>query len=160
MTKQISLTQGKVAIVDDEDFEWLNQWKWCARKDGPRWYVMRRNCERELVQMHRFILNPQAHLETDHRNGNGLDNRRCNLRSCTRSQNSMNSKKRTGCTSQFKGICWRQDTRKWRARIQFNDKRHNLGCFDNELKAAKAYNKAASRLFGEFARLNVIGEQV
>ena len=159
MPKQIELTQGKVAIVDDEDFEWLNQWKWYAVRRGTIWYAVRtkRLPKRRIIYMHRIIMEPPVDLQIDHQNMDGLDNRRCNLRICTRSQNLMNSKKcHLDHTSRFKGIYWNKRDKKWHARI--GHKGHHIGYFDDELEAAKAYNKIAFKLFGEFARLNVIGE--
>ncbi|GAJ01158.1 unnamed protein product [marine sediment metagenome] len=159
MTKVIALTQGKVALVDDADFEWLNQWKWYAFKD-PRVYYARRNSYENgkvcTIQMHRAILNPPLGSDSDHINGNGLDNRRTNLRVCTHAENCQNRRKPTGCSSRYKGVSWRKRTRKWRAYIWINGRQKQLGCFDEEEEAARAYNKEALEQFREFAQLNVI----
>jgi len=104
MTKTISLSQGKVARVDEEQFEWLNAWKWCAHKGRNTWYAVRRDYSGDkpkMVSMHRLLLGPPPGMETDHRNGDGLDNRRSNLRACTRRQNQMNKRKQTGCMGRF-----------------------------------------------------------
>ena len=104
--KKIELTQGKFALVDDEDFEWLNQWKWYANHLGYTWYVVRSvryDNEVKAILMHRSILNAKIGEEIDHINHNGLDNRKKNLRICTRSQNNMNRNKLRG-TYKYKGV--------------------------------------------------------
>ncbi len=95
-------------------------------------------------------------MDVDHINGNRLDNRKCNLRLATRSQNLQNSRKRTGCSSRFKGVNWLGQNKRWRARIKVFGKEIALGCFISELEAAEAYNKAAKEHFGDFAKLNEI----
>ena len=92
---------------------------------------------------------------TDHRNGNGLDNRRANLRICTLSENRMSSRKREGCSSQYKGIAWDKYRQKWQAYINVDGKRQHLGRFEDEREAARAYDQAAKKRFGNFARLNL-----
>jgi len=159
--KTIPLTQGKFAIVDDDDFNWLNQWKWYAAKDGLSWYVCR---GRLSIKMHREILGLKKGdgKETDHKNGNGLDNRRCNLRICTRAENVRNMQKDNNCTSKYKGVHWqkgeirkgKQYKGKWASQIVYNYKHIYLGLFNNEIDAAFAYDKAAKELFGEFVYLN------
>jgi len=161
MTKTISLSQGKVARVDEEQFEWLNAWKWCAHKGRNTWYAVRRDYSGDkpkMVSMHRLLLGPPPGMETDHRNGDGLDNRRSNLRACTRRQNQMNKRKQTGCMGRFKGVCWSRPKRKWWAYIKISGKQCSLGYFDDDREAALAYNAAALEHFGEFARLNEIAE--
>lgn len=157
--RTIPLTQGKVTIVDDRDFEWLNQWKWCATRTRNLWYAVRAGYShqrRHTIYMHRLILNSPPNLESDHRNGDSLDNRRINLRVCTKARNQMNSHKRTGCSSKYKGVSWHSRNQKWRADIQINGKKCYLGTFANELEAAVIYNSAARKHFGEFARLNIV----
>ena len=150
--KTIPLTQEQFAIVDDEDFDWLNKFKWCAEKNKNTFYAARgRNKKRVL--MHREILNPLPKMQIDHRNGNGLDNRRYNLRVCTDSENKFNQTKR-GCLFRYKGVRLAPKSRRWEARIQFNKKRLSLGLFIIEIDAALAYDKKAKELFGEFARTN------
>ena len=159
MFKTIRLTQGKAAIVDESDFEWLNQWKWFYHNGGYAARSIWENGKNRLLLMHRIILNPPPRMQGDHRNGNRLDNRRCNLRICTRSQQAMNSKKRSGCSSCYKGVMWAADWQKWKAKIKLDGKQRFLGHFDSEQRAARAYNVAARELFGEFARLNIIEEE-
>src|SRR3989304_1115588 len=151
--KRIPLTQARFALVDDEDFEWLNQWKWNAIKSSNTYYAVRMSNRptRKIIRMHRLILNVSPHLDTDHVNHNGLDNTRKNLRSCTGSQNQMNGQKRRG-SSRFKGVYLMGSL--YRAQIRLNGKLHEVGCFDSEIEAAKAYDVKAQKLFGEFANLN------
>lgn len=107
--KKIKLTQGKYAIVDDEDFEWLNQWKWCYCKYVIRDIIL--NKKNKRIYMHRLIMNTPEKMQTDHINGNKLDNRRNNLRICTQSQNNMNRKISKLNTSGYRGIYWDKDNK-------------------------------------------------
>lgn len=162
MSKTIPLTQGRVAIVDDADYEWLSQWRWCVRKRDSTYYAVRGvriNGKVRAIHMHRVIVNPPLDKQIDHINGDGLDNRRCNLRLCTQSQNNMNSRKRNDCSSIYKGVTWHKREQKWHARIKMNGRLRHLGYFRDEDEAAKAYNQTATELFGSFARLNVIREE-
>ena len=157
--KEILLTQGKVALVDDEDFERINQHKWYAYNNhGYQWYARREikkpNGKRTTQCMHRVIMKVKKGQELDHRNHDGLDNRKCNLRICTRAQNSMNRKKQRETSSRYKGVDWLKQRNKWRARIKVNQKSIHLGCFLLEPDAAKAYDAKAKELFGEFAYFN------
>lgn len=159
--KKIKLTQGKFALVDDEDFEYLNQFKWFAIKDKNVWYAKKgiyisEDQSMRSIQMGRFLLNPNKKEIIDHINGNGLDNRRKNLRIVNKSQNSQN--RRINRDKKFKGITKRKDRKNkpFYASITFNKKTISLGYFASEIEAAKAYNEAAIKYFGEFARLNKI----
>ena len=152
--KQIPLTQGKFAIVDDENFEWLNQWKWYF--NSSLGYAVGQ-VDKKKMCMHRVILNVPKGMETDHKNLNKLDNRRCNLRICDRSENNMNHKTRKDSASGYKGVyLTKKDKRvkKWRSTIKIRDKRIFIGNFFSKEEAALAYNQKAKELFGEFARLN------
>jgi hypothetical protein len=157
--KQIPLTQGKFALVDDNDYEELSQCNWCAAWNchTRSFYAQRHsssvNGKRTIILMHRVILGAKSGQESDHRNHDTLDNRRENLRLCTHNENQHNQKPQMGSSS-FKGISWHKLTHKWRAQIQFNASRHHLGCFTDELDAARAYDTAARILFGEFALTN------
>lgn len=155
--KQIPLTQGQYAIVDDEDYEWLNQWKWCAVRDHRTFYAMRtdRTSGRKTnIRMHRQILNVPKGKITDHKNRKGYDNRKHNLRICTYSQSAFNRRSNKNSRSKYKGIHWRKDRKKWSTQIIYNSKTINLGHFISEIEAAKAYDHKAKELFGEFANLN------
>jgi len=153
--KTIQLTQGKVALVDDADYEWLNQYKWHAIKDHNTWYAVRgisRNGSYTTISMHRVILGlePGDKRETDHKNHNGLDNRQDNIRICTHSQNQQNKSLQKNHSSQFKGVRWHKRCNKWQTQIGHK----YLGLFTSEVEAAKAYDAAAKEYFGEFALLN------
>ena len=154
MTKSITLTQGKSVLVDDEDFEKLNQHKWyyhqgyAFRKAGPRIFQV-------SIFMHREIMQTPDGMETDHINGDSLDNRRENLRICTHAENLRNRKMNSGNKSGYKGVYWFSQRGKWRAAITLNGKNVHLGLFTDPADAAKAYDKAAQEHFGEFARTNL-----
>lgn len=150
---------NKFALVDNKDYKWLNQWKWHVCKDSnyARWYVCRGksiNGKMKVILMHRFIMNTPKKMHTDHINHDALDNRRDNLRICTVSQNVCNQRKQPNHTSKYKGVTWHKQNKYWMAQIVCNYKHYYLGCFVNEKDAAKAYNKAAKKQFGEFAHLN------
>jgi len=159
MVKKIGLTQGKYALVDDEDFEKLNQYNWHANRcSSKNWYATRMWKERDdkptTESMHRQIMGAPDNMQVDHINHNGLDNRKCNLRLCTRSQNAYNRKPRPDCSSQYKGVSFHKRYKKWEAYIRVKGKLNHLGSFDDEIDAAQAYNEAAREHFGEFAYLN------
>ena len=158
--KYIPLTQGKYAIVDATNFEIVNQYKWHYHCSG---YAARRGRlgESMVVYLHQMLLayNHTTH-QVDHINCNRLDNRCSNLRIVTRSQNCMNrNKQKTKTSSQYKGVYYCSTEDKWRSVIEFNNKKKHLGRFLTEIEAANAYNNAASELFGQYARLNVIEEE-
>jgi len=159
--KEITLTRGKIALVDDDDFEWLNQWKWYAMWNGRHWYAVRGaysvDGKYHTILMHRVITDAQPSQQVDHKDTNSLNNRRANLRLCTQSQNSANAKKRAGCSSQYKGVHWNKQHSKWQVYVKAHGKQIHLGLFDDEVEAGLAYNDAATEHFGEFARLNRIG---
>jgi hypothetical protein len=159
VTREIQLTRGKVALVDDEDFDWLNQWKWYAQPNvfaGKKAYAQRTqyiSSENKVgVMMHRLIMGATRGLEVDHINGDGLDNRRCNLRLCTRTENARNLRKSKANTSGYKGVS--KYFNKWQARLETNGKQVFVGLFPTIEEAARAYDAKAKELFGEFAGLN------
>lgn len=157
--KEIPLTQGKISIADVEDYEYLNQWKWHALRDGNTYYAIRaipKDGKQTSISMHREILKTPKGMYTDHINMDGLDNRRDNLRICTRSQNQMNSEKHKNNNSGFKGVCWHIGIKKWMAQIKVDKKQICLGYFENKEEAALVYNEAAKKYHGEFAKLNNI----
>lgn len=157
---EIPLTRGKVAWIDDEDWELVSQYKWFARTAGSGIFYANTSLPRNLgnqrcLIMHRLIMNAQPGQIIDHRDGNGLNNQKENLRFCTQMENLQNKHVGYG-TSKYKGVAWYKAYSKWCAEITHNKKRISLGYFDTEEEAALAYNKAALELFGEFASLNFI----
>lgn len=161
MSKTIQLSvHGKigrerhVARVDDEDYEYLMQFSWTAQNtSSPTWYASGR-VNGEHTYMHRIIMNCPRGTIVDHENGDGLDNRRSNLRLSTRSQNTANSLIYSTNTSGFKGVSWNKSMRKWEANISINGKKIYLGVFSDPLEAALSYDTAARELFREFALVN------
>jgi len=154
--KHIALTQGKIAIVDDADYDELAQYKWYAWQHCGTYYAVRntgRKPFQDAEKMHRRIMKAKKGQELDHINHCGLDNRRINLRFCTRSQNMANIRTGRG-SSKYKGVSWDKRNKNWRARIGFNYKQISIGSYKNEVEAAKAYDEQAKILFGEFACLN------
>ena len=158
--KMIPLSQGKFAKVDEDDFERVNQYKWSYINGYAQRAKYRQDGKRRLYGLHRFVmgLSMESDLMVDHINGDKLDNRKVNLRICTKGQNNNNHgpKNRLGKgTSKYKGVSYKGDTvKKWRSRITIGRKEINLGRFDSEEEAARAYNEAAKEHFGEFAWLN------
>ncbi len=153
--KLIGLTRDKFAIVDAEDYEWLCKYKWHASKEGLTSYASSRR-PYGIVSMHRVILNAPPGLVVDHINHNGLDNRKSNMRLCTVAENNRNSRPSTRRNkwSKYKGVSFDKNRNLFIAYIQHNGKKYFLGRFKNETDAAKAYDKKALELFGEFAYLN------
>ncbi len=160
MAKEIQLTQGKVTIVDDSDYDYLNQFKWYADKQGDKYYAVRKslrvNGKYKNQKMHRMIIGEKLDVHTDHINNDTLDNRRCNLRTCTHQQNMWNKPKTKSNTSGYKGVFYLQKRKMYRATITINYKTIYLGTFYLIKQAAMAYNLAAKKYYGEFANLNEI----
>lgn len=162
--KEIELTKGKVALVSDGDFKELSKWKWFASFSGRSWVILSdiwdpKKKNQLSIVMARLIkgLKYKDGKYVDHRNGNTFDNRRSNLRVCTNSQNLMNRGAPKNNTSGFKGVSFNKYTGKWVANIVKNYRQIHLGYYKDKKNAAKAYNKAAFKLFGKFAYLNKVG---
>jgi hypothetical protein len=158
MTKEIPLSKGKVAIVDDCDYEYLSQFKWRAKVSANTCYAVRWtpyvDGKRVFMAMHREILNAPKGMDVDHANGNGLDNRRENIRLCSKAENNCNVDKRTTNTSGYKGVYWNSRMNKWYAKIGVDGQQKYLGSFSRKEDAALAYDRAAPKYHGQFAQLN------
>ena len=151
---QIDLGDGKIALLDAVDYARLSRYKWRLVKGSHTFYAAA-SIGGKRVLMHRAVLFAPKGLICDHKNHDGLDNRRGNLRLCTPSQNNQNRRKLAGCASKHKGVRLSGSTKnKWQARIWLNGIAINLGCFDSELTAGIAYDRMAGKLFGDFAYLN------
>lgn len=160
--KEIQLSRfgknkGKfIALVDDEDFESINQYKWFVMKSRTTIYAARNvrvGGKRTNLRMHWEIMGGKG---VDHKDHNGLNNQKSNLRFCTASENLMNRRKWKNTSSIYKGVCFNKLARKWQANIQTNGKLIHIGLFVSEVDAARAYNEKAIEFFGEFANLNNI----
>jgi hypothetical protein len=155
--KLIPLTQDKFAVVDPQDYPHLSRYKWTAAKSPNTFYAVRSDRDKQ-IRMHRQITGAPPNLVCDHIDHNGLNNRKSNLRLCTRSQNARNQRPQTGRSSKYKGVSWHKLDKRWHARAHSNQITHHLGSFKNELDAAKAYDEKAKELFGKFAYLNFPNE--
>jgi hypothetical protein len=162
--KILPLTQGLNTSLDDEDIEWANQWKWYAKRGGNSFYAYRNsapnlNGTRDSLLLHRELfrrINPDfdTSMEIDHRDGNGLNNQRENLRSATDSKQRHNQTIRTNNTSGFLGVTWNKAVGKFSARVRLNWKRKHVGWFNCPVEAAKARDAAARELHGPFGTYN------
>lgn len=148
---EIPLTQNQVALIDDEDMELVCQYKWYAFWSGRTYYAARGR--KPTVFMHTLIMGRKG---IDHIDMDGLNNCRSNLRFADETQNNANKKKFSGKSSMYKGVT--QVGYKWRAQIQFENRHIHLGYFFEEEDAAIAYDEAAERLFGDYARTNFAGD--
>lgn len=161
--KKIALTQGNFALVDDEDFERLNKFKWHYNKEkrantgyARRHKSIKKDGKRKqiIVSMHTFIMNTPEGFEVDHKDSNGLNNQKSNLRVCKSAQNKKNYPPLKGSSSKYKGVRWHKASNRFVAEIFENGKQKHLGTFKNEIDAAKAYDEKAKEVHGEFAFLN------
>lgn len=150
--KKIPLTQGKYAIVDDSDFAELSKFKWYFR-NGYAVRTMQKGGKKKTVRMHRIIVKTPIGMDTDHINRDKLDNRRNNLRICSRAENVANSF-RSDNTSGFRGIWFNKRLKKWQAGLNKSGKHIYVGIFKNINEAVSAYNKVAVKYFGEFIKPN------
>lgn len=155
LTQRFKDREPIYTMVDDEDYELLNQWSWRYRDNGYTKYVFRTikfKFNYIVIHLHRFLLHTPSHLQVDHIDGNGLNNQKNNIRNCTFKENIRN--KISHGKTNYKGVCY--NGKHIRSVIFVNNKQLHLGYFKTELEAAKAYNIAANKYFGEFAKLNTI----
>ena len=156
MTKEISLTQGKVALVSDQDYAELSRYKWYAQRAKYTWYARRKvqigYKKQATIVMHRQILGVDGPTEIDHIDHDGLNNTRENLRLCTRSENQQNRRVLPG---KSKGVTWHRREKKWYVHIGLDGKRKHVGRFDSLDEATAAYDAAAKKYYGEFAQPNM-----
>lgn len=154
---EIQLSGGHVAVVDDVDCEMLSRLTWSADADGRTAYAVRaRTCRRGggNVFMHRMIMLPDPDQDVHHINGDGLDNRRCNLRVCSHAENRRHNRRYANSTSGFKGVSWNKKSGRFEAYIAEGGVQHHFGHFSTPEEAAAAYDAAAHDLHGEFAHPN------
>ncbi len=156
--KTIPLNLGKVALVDDADYDALILGpRWFAKPSGKNFYVTRQIVQegkpgKYTTEMMHKLLCPSGRV--DHRDGDGCNNQRDNLRPATAQQNSRNSSKRRGTVSRFKGVSWHKQSKKWVAALRIYKKHHYIGIYSTEEEAARAYDAEAKLFYAEFARLN------
>lgn len=162
--KLLSLNYGPPSKVDDDVHAWASRWKWSY----DRGYASRRKYVQTIytdgvskqkytkLYLHREIMATKSGEQVDHINGDGLDNRRKNLRICTQRQNTFNRRKQTNCRSGFKGVYWHKKAKKWASEVRADGTKYYLGLFESPIDAALAYNQAAQKYHGKFARLNKV----
>src|ERR1041385_682326 len=151
--KKIKLAnRERYALVDDADFDFLNRFRW--HLSAGRYAATFVNGQRE--RMHRLLFNNPENITIDHIDGNGLNNQRSNLRLATMTQQQWNRRKHVVSSSKYKGVYWNKDRNCWVTRIVYKGNHRHLGCFNSEVKSAKIYNREARKLFGEYAKLNII----
>lgn len=154
MAREIALTQGKIALVDEADYDTVAKYKWSAYRRGRTFYAETASRKPDgtptTLQMHRLILSSAPRVGVDHIDGDGLNNQRHNLRPASNAENQRNSRRRTDNTTGYKGVTRRRA--RFRAQIRVDGKRIYLGSFDTPQAAYEAYCRAASELHGEFAR--------
>jgi hypothetical protein len=163
--RRIPLTQNQYTIVDANEYGRLMHWFWFAHKrvtrKGTLFYAFRGVAESkthkvQMISMTSEVLRVEPKTKIDHKDRNPLNNTKSNLRICTHKENARNASVRSDNTSGYKGVSYHKLINKWAAQIFYNHKQHNLGFFKNKIEAARAYNKEAKRVFGEFAVLNKV----
>ena len=154
MTIQIPLTQGMVALIDDEDFGQVSQFKWCASKRINGRFYARRKANHKFIYLHRFLMDAPHDMEVDHIDGDGLNCQRYNMRQATHANNLKNRRRHSNNTSGSKGVSFKVSAGKYISGILANGVHHYLGLYSDPVEAARAYDAAARKLHGDFATLN------
>lgn len=154
---EVPLTQGKIALINDADLLLISPYTWCAQHTRHHWYAITfigsGHTARRRVSMHRLLMSAPPGIQVDHIDGDGLNNQRSNLRLGTNGQNQANRRTAFGA-SRFKGVNREKRGKPWRAAIKVDGRKIHLGAFENEIEAARAYDRAALERFGEFACTN------
>jgi len=152
--KEIQLTQGMVALIDDEDFEKVSQYNW-SLVTGRNTYYAEQKKRVKFRHLHRFIMNTPADMQVDHKDGNGLNCQKYNMRNCTATENSQNQVHRKPNKTGYTGVHCRAKN-KYYSCIRYKTILYHLGVFNTAEKAAVAYNTKAKELYGEYAKQNII----
>jgi hypothetical protein len=159
--RRIYLGEGEWTILDPADYYRFGHFKWHVSGNNGKFYAVRTYKvdanTTSIRRLHRDIMNAQPGELIDHRNGNSFDNRQDNLRPATSTQNGYNKRKRKNASSQYIGVSYDKNYKKWVAQISYDGKLHWLGRFENEIDAAKAYDSASKKYHKEFAKLNFLG---
>lgn len=160
---RIELSDGYTTFISEQDVDMVQKFVWHLHGNTKKGLYVKTNIhtnrKAKCVLLHRYILSVTNGEIVDHIDGNGLNNVRDNLRLCSQTQNHQNAKKRSNCSSIYKGVCWRKNEKKWHAKITVNKKVISLGYFQHEHLAAEAYNWAAMKHFGKFTRLNKLEDK-
>lgn len=156
MMKEIKLTQGKIALVDDEDFKLFGHLKWRALKGRTGIWYAGREANGTTEYLHRVIMGSPPGILIDHENKDGLNCQKYNLRKSTKSQNGANRRSARTSTSRYLGVSWCKVSKKWTTQMTVKKKPIRVGRYHSETEAAKAYNIAAVKHHGKFARLNIV----
>jgi hypothetical protein len=159
VARDIPLSRGFTAIVDDEDYEYLSRYAWWADNLGYALTSVNQDGKKRNIRMHRMLTKAPIGSIVDHADGNPGNNQKSNLRVVTQSENLMNTRTRKNLSG-FKGVGWYKHYQKWQARVHCKGRTYHIGYYDDPIEAARAYNVKARELFGEFARLNEIPGEV
>lgn len=156
--KTILMHNGMHALVDDDDYDYLSKFHWTAHKrNGSSIWYAERSMRGKTIGMHRDVMKAKSDVIIDHKDRDGLNNQKANLREASKSQNNANRKAKTGkYSSSFLGVAFEKDRQKWTARIRKDSVGYRLGSFKTEIEAANAYNIGALKYHGEFANLNIL----
>lgn len=153
-SKLIPLSQGKFAIVDEDNFDALSEHNWMYSHGYAKRNFVKENGKKTTIYLHRVILGAEKGQIVDHKNGNPLDNRKTNIRICSQSENLFNKRIQSNNKSGYKGVAWNKEKKKWQAQARFCGKRYSIGYFQTKEEAAKAYNNTIIKISSEFSKPN------